>query len=428
MNKKKLLAMLAAKEQRKTALLAKADGTEDIKELRSINAEMAGVTTEINDIKGLIEEIEVEERAAADADPVVTTKVDPETKTEARKVMGTYGMDESPEDRKKLTTKYETRGATLKAGKSVDVSMVELPEERAVTVASATLVIQKKYSNTLNEAFNEVSSLLDNVNAIPLIGGNSYTKGFEVSFDEADYTTETGAYTDGDPVVGYVDIGKAKITAYTEITDEAQKLPNIDYLGLVVKNVRIAIRKKITKMILTGAGGSNAITGIFNAAVTVIPTASDLEVSEIDVETLDSIVFGYGGDEDVEGGAVLILNKADLAAFSAVRFTDGKRAYKITLERGGNMGTLSSEGSFEVPFILNSAAPALSAAGTTADTLCMAYGKLLTYEMPVFSPLTVEESRDFKFSTGQIAYRGSIWVGGSVASYKGFVRVKKVAP
>ena len=428
MNKKKLLAMLAAKELRKTALLAKADGTEDIKELRSINAEMAGATTEINDIKGLIEEIEVEERAVADADPVAAPKKDPEVKPEARKVMGTYGVGDDPEARKELTKKYETRGAALKAGKAVDVSMVEVQEERAVTVASATLVIQKKYSNTLNETFNEVSGLIDNVNAIPLVGGESYTKGFEVSFDEADYTTETGAYTDGDPVVAYVNIVKAKITAYTEITDEAQKLPNIDYLALVVKNVRIAIRKKITKQLLTGTGATNTLAGIFNAAVTVIPTASDLEVSEIGIETLDSIVFGYGGDEDVEGGAVLILNKADLAAFSAVRFTDGKRAYKITLERGGNKGTLSSEGSFEVPFILNSAAPALSAAGTTADTLCMAYGKLLTYEMPVFSPLTVEESRDFKFSTGQIAYRGSIWVGGSVASYKGFVRVKKVAP
>lgn len=224
-----------------------------------------------------------------------------------------------------------------------------------------------------------------------------------------------------------MEVGKAKITAYTEITDEAQKLPNIDYLALVVKNVRIAIRKKITRQILIGAGGTNALTGIFNAPVNVIPLASDIKISAIDEDTLDTIVFGYGGDEDVEGGAYLILNKLDLAAFSAVRLSDGKKAYKIKLETGGNAGTISSEDSFEVPFIINSAAPALSAAGTVVDTYCMAYGKLMAYEMPVFSQLTIEESRDFKFKTGQIAYRGAIWAGGNVTSYKGFARIKKVA-
>jgi hypothetical protein len=47
--------------------------------------------------------------------------------------------------------------------------------------------------------------------------------------------------------------------------------------------------------------------------------------------------------------------------------------------------------------------------------------------MPVFSPLTIEESRDYKFKSGQIAYRGVVWAGGNVAAYKGFIRIKKVA-
>lgn len=434
MNKKRLLKMLKAKEARKAELLTKADGTEDVKELRSINGEITELTADIAELRAMIDEIEAEERAAAAADPAAATDDEGseqrkagDGKPENRAIMGTYGMGMPEEQRKALTKVYEQRGADLKNRKAIVVPMEASAEERAVTIASSNLVVQKKYSNTLNETFNEVSSLIDNVSAVPLNGGESYTKGFEVSFDEADYTTETGAYTDGDPVTDYVEIGKAKITAYTEITDEAQKLPNVDYQALVVKNVRIAIRKKITKQIILGAGGANAITGIFNAPVNVIPTASDLEVSAIDEDTLDTIVFGYGGDEDVEGGASLILNKSDLAAFAAVRLSDGKKAYKIKLERGGNAGTISSEDSFEVPFIINSACPALSLAGTAVDTYCMAYGKLMAYEMPIFSQLTIEESRDFKFSTGQIAYRGAIWAGGNVASYKGFVRIKKVA-
>jgi HK97 family phage major capsid protein len=439
MNKKRLLKMLKEKAARKAELLTKAESTEEVKELRSINVEISEVTKDIADLKSMIEAIEAEERAAASADP----EAEPENKDdeggdapeernaapEVRHVLGTYGMGQASnvEIRKETLKLYEQRGADLKKGKAIVVPIEMSAEERAVTVASSNLVIQKKYSNTMSGAFNEVSSLIDKVDAVPLIGGESYTKGFEVSFGEGDYTTETGAYTDTDPTTNYVEIGKAKITAYTEITDEAQKLPNVDYLALVVKNVRIAIRKKITKQLILGAGGSNAITGIFNAPTKVIPTASDLEVSEIDADTLDTIVFGYGGDEDVEGGAYLILNKTDLAAFAAVRLTDGKKAYRIKLETAGNAGTISSEGSFEVPFILNSGCPALSLVATAADTYCMAYGKLMAYEMPIFSQLTVEESRDFKFSTGQIAYRGAIWAGGNVVKYNGFVRIKKVA-
>jgi HK97 family phage major capsid protein len=435
MNKEKLLKMLKAKEARKAQLVTKADGTEDVKELRSINGEISELAADIAELRAMLEEIETEERAAAAAADPAADKGDEGSEQrkagagspETRAIMGTYGMGQSEEQRKATLKVFETRGETLKAGKPIVVSMEETQEERAVTLAASNLVVQKKYSNTLNETFNEVSSLIDNVQAVPLNGGESYTKGFEVSFGEGDHTTETGNYAESDPVTDYVEVGKAKITAYTEITDEAQKLPNIDYLALVVKNVRIAIRKKITRQILIGAGGANALVGIFNAPINVIPLASDIEVSAIDEDTLDAIVFGYGGDEDVEGGAYLILNKLDLAAFSAVRLTDGKKAYKIKLETGGNAGSISSEDSFEVPFIINSAAPALSAAGTADDTYCMAYGKLMAYEMPIFSQLTIEESRDFKFRTGQIAYRGAIWAGGNVTSYKGFARIKKVA-
>lgn len=433
--KSKLLAMIAKLELRKTALSTKSDATEDIKELRGINVELDAINADLVEARGMLAEIEAEEAAQRSADPA-KSGADPEFRAatgsddgnpEQRQVLGTYGMGISEEQRKSALKVYEQRGATLKSGKPIEVSVEETAEERAVTIGASNLVVQKKYSNTLNETFNEVSSLIDNVGAVPLTGGESYTKGFEVSFADAGYTTETGDYTDGDPVTDYVEIGKAKITAYTEITDEAQKLPNIDYLALVVKNVRIAIRKKITRQIVLGSGGANAITGIFNAPINVIPLASDLEISAIDEDTLDTIVFGYGGDEDVEGGSYLILNKKDLAAFAAVRLSDGKKAYKIKLDASGNTGTISSEDSFAVPFIINSACPALTLAGTVVDTYCMAYGKLMTYEMPIFSQLTIEESRDFKFKTGQIAYRGAIWAGGNVASYKGFVRIKKVA-
>lgn len=441
MNKEKLLKILKLKEERKAALVAKANSTEDIKELRSINSELDGLNIEIDEFTGMIAEIEAEE--ARNAKPPIDPNIaamDPPSNIDYNGVqkrnqpigglnpLATYGGQQTQNEgdtRAELTEKYETRGADLKAKKAVTFNLKELPEFRAVTIGGGGLIVPTQYDNTLNPTFNQVSAVIDKVSAIPYEGGNAYQKGFEVTYGEGDYTTETGDYKDTDPETDYVDINKAKITAYTEISDEAIKLPNINYQSLVAKNIGISLRKKMTKQILVGTGGTNTLTGIFNAPENVIPSDTDLEISEIDADTLDNIVFGYGGDEDVEGSQYLILNKKDLAAFARIRDADGKKLYKITLN--GNEGTISSSDSYAVPFIINSAVAPLSVTETPVETYCMAYGMLHCYELPIFSQITVEESRDYKFKSGQIAYRGSVWAGGNVAMYKGFVRIKKKA-
>ena len=133
-------------------------------------------------------------------------------------------------------------------------------------------------------------------------------------------------------------------------------------------------------------------------------------------------MFSYGGEENVEDEAVLILNKADLKAFADVRGDNAKAVYKIT--KRGNTGTIGyAEGGVEVEYIINSACTALSTASTAVNT--MLYGRLGDFEMPIFSDIEIEESRDFKFKQGMIAYRAEAYVGGSVAAYKGWMRIKK---
>lgn len=432
-NKKKLLKMIANKEARKAELGKKIETTEDVKELRSINTELLELNGEIAELRDILanaadDEDDDQEERGQEEDDFEQRGGSPVGRTQ---ILGSYGLgngtstNEEEKRNKDLSKKYEQRGADLKAKRSVTFELEEVPELRATTIGGGTLVVETKYKQTLNPTFNEVSSVVDAVNAIPLLGGEAYEAGFEKPGGEGNYTTETGDYAEADPVFDYVSIGKAKITAYSELSDESLKLPNVDYQGRVRSSIVRSLRKKIGKQILIGPGGSNAITGIFKAPANVIPVSSDLSISEIDENTLDKIVLGYGGDEDVEGTGFLVLNKQDLAAFAAVRGADGKKLYKI--KTSGNTGTISSEDSFEVSFIINSACPALSVAGTAADTYCMAYGVLQGYEMPIFSGITVEESRDFKFRSGQVAYRGSVWVGGNVAMYKGFIRVKKAA-
>jgi HK97 family phage major capsid protein len=420
-----ILKMIKQKEASRTALKEKGSKSENLEEVRSISAQVESIDKEISEFRKQLDELDVEERSGKEIDQE-EEHGNPEGNLDPIAVasMRQGQISEEEKREKDLGAKYEKRGADLKAKRSVTYDLDEIPELRATTIGSGTLVAEKKYSNTLNPTFSEVSRVIDVVNAVPLMGGESYEKGFEVSTGEGDYTTETGDYSETDPVFDYVSINKAKITAYTEMSDEAMKLPNVDYQSRVRNSITKAIRKKISKQILVGAGGANALTGIFNAPTKVIPLSSDIEIPEIDADTLDNIVINYGGDEEVEGMGYLVLSKKDLAAFASVRTADGKKQYKIKVN--GNTGTISSDESFEVPFIINSVCPALSAAGTADGTYCMVYGMMQAYEMPVFSALTVEESRDFKFKSGQVAYRGSVWAGGNVAMYKGFVRVKKV--
>lgn len=428
MNKKKLLALLAKKEARKKEIIQNSQTSEDVTELRGFNTEIETLNGEIEELRAIIDSIpdEVLPLAGTEENEPVVQRQTPEGQLN---VMATYktagSIDGDPQQRDNLQVKYEKRGQDLKDKKKVQFDIRdELPISRAVLVSSGTLVVPSVYSDQLNETFNQISSVVDLVNVVPMMGGETYTKGFKKPVtDMADYTVEGASYKNVDFIWDKVTIAKTYITDYTEISKQAIKLPNIDYQSQIGTGLRNSLRRKIAREIMVGDGAAGHFTGIFQAPENVIPAASDLGISAIDADTLDKIVFKYGGDEDVEGTAYLILNKKDLAAFAAIRGADGKKLYKIIVN--GNTGTISSEDSFSVNFIINSICPALSDTEVVADTYCMAYGNLKNYEMPVFSNIDVEMSTDYKFGEGMVAYSGDVYSGGNVAAYKGFLRIKK---
>lgn len=400
-------------EERKAELLKEIDEAENdekLKELRSeIETLQAEEITEETDERSLLREtIKNLEGRSLDTSKIKEIK---KPGTEERK------MNEEKE-------MLEQRGANLKAGKKIKVEL----EERATIVSSGNLLIPKKYKNTIDESFEGVSGLVDRLNTIPLEGGESYSVPFEVEYGEGDYTDENSEYSETDPETDYVETGRAKITAYSEISKEAIKLPNANYQALVIKRVRDAIRKKIGKQVIIGAGTTNTIKGIYNADTKVMPTdegkTADISLTNIDIDTLNTIVFAYGGDESVESEQGLILSKEDLEKFAKVKTSDDKFVYKVT--RKGQTGTIAyANGGLEVPYVINSACNSLSNANTAKDKYTIVYGSLSSYELPIFSELEIEESRDYNFKKGMVSYRGDVIIGGTVSKYNGFVRVKK---
>lgn len=411
-------------EEKKKELLAKIENAKDMEELRSLQEELNSLKEEekkAEEEKAKLEEERALLRKNAEGIEVKEDGVEDRSLINAKKIEKPGEEKRNMEEDKKIA---EERGQALKDGKLIKVDY----EDRAVTVSSGSVLVEKKYKRTIDESFQGVSALVDRVNSIQLDGGDSYSVAFEKTYDEGNCTAEGADYSEAEPETDYVETGRAKITAYAEVTEELTKLPNANYQALVIKRVRDAIRKKMGGQIIVGAGTTNTIKGIYNADTKVLPTSNgaDIELEAIDEDTLNTIVFAYGGDEAIEDEQVLILSKKDVEAFSKVKDTTGRFVYKIT--RNGQTGRIGyAQGGVDVPFIINSACNALSNTSTTTGNFTMIYGALSSFEMPVFSPLEIKESKDYKFKQGIIAYRGDVIVGGTVSKYKGFVRIKKKA-
>lgn len=319
-----------------------------------------------------------------------------------------------------MDKRAETRGKELKAGQGVKYKAKRTFRVKAALSSSQT-AMQQHAASDVKGTFNNVSSLVDAVKIVPLAGGESYKRGFVKNYgDGAGYTSEGTDYSSTEPVFGYAEIKKEKITAYTEEPEEMLKLPNADYDSVVEESVTRAIRRFCAKQIMIGDGTSGHFKGIFykptSAGDDIIDRETDIQMETITDATLDDIIYSFGGEEEVESVATLILNKKDLKAMAKLRDKQGRKIY--TIVNRGNTGTIDG-----VPYLINSACKAVSDAKTSTDDYCMAYGPLGNYEMAVFSDIDARKSTDYKFKQGQIAYRADFYAGGNVAAYNGFIRV-----
>lgn len=316
------------------------------------------------------------------------------------------------EQRKAAETEaIEKRAKSLKSG---EAATVELRAVASSQTALATLA-----SGEINPTFEQVGTIDKLVKEVHLegAGAESYKSPFIKTVGEGGITSEGGAATPAEPTFGYASINKVKITAYAEINEEVEKLPAADYVSAVDASVVAAWRKKLVGQII-GGSGTDELVGIINAPADIIAATQRKTIATIDENTLDEIIFDYGGDEDVEGDATLILNKLTLKEFAKVKGTDKKRAYEIVVR--GNTGTING-----IPFVCTSKLPAF--AKVTAGNPYMIYGKLKGYELAFFDNLDVKKSSDYKFKEGVSAFKVVGFVGGSPAMYNGFMTVQKAA-
>lgn len=369
--------------------------------------ELTALMDEARTIGEILDEIKTREelaRAAADA-----AVVDPADEGKPGEEGG-----------EKVNQAKAASGKNLKNGKAVKYNAKTVVNPKNTLTTATGVVMPHHTSSDIAPTFNDVSSLIDRVKTVPLVGGETYQRPFVKSYgDGAGSTAEGADYNASEPIFGYAEIVREKITAYAEEPEEMQKLPDADYDGVVEESVTRAIKRYASRQILAGPGGNGKFRGIFfnptNAADDIIDRTTDIAtITTIDDGTLDEIIYSYGGDEEVEDVAVLILNKKDLKKFAKLRDKQGRKVY--TINNAGNTGTID-----EVPYIINSVCAEI---GGTLDAYCMAYGPLSNYEVAIFSDIEAMKSTEYKFKQGQIAYKASVFMGGNVVAKNGFIRVK----
>ncbi len=401
MNREQLMKM--SKKELKARLVALNKEAQD-----KSGGELNAIVEEANTIGEILDEIKARENLAAAA------RAAEEGEEPGAGEPGGEGNE--PKDQARAKS-----GRALKDGKKVTfAAKVLVSPKAALTTTDGSVVIPQYTSPDIMPTFNNVSSLIDRVKTVPLPGGESYKRPFVESYGDGAGSTNEGAdYNLSEPNFGYAEIVREKITAYAEEPEEMVKLPDADYDGVVEESVTRAIKRYASRQILIGPGGTGKFRGIFyNPAEEdeqIIDPATDITtITAITETTLDEIIYSYGGDEEVEDVAVLILNKKDLKKFAMLRDKQGRKVY--TIKNHGNTGTID-----EVPYIINSACTEV---GGTAEAYCMAYGPLSNYEVAVFSDIDARKSEHYKFKQGQIAYRADVFMGGNVVAKNGFIRVK----
>lgn len=294
----------------------------------------------------------------------------------------------------------------------------EFVETRATTIASGNIAVPTSTNNDVNPMMGG-GSILDMVNVQDCKGMGNNLVPYEIPGMEAGQNVE-GTSTESDFATKYAKISPVTVDVYTEVSRECMKLTPVKYMQAVQGAAFRALRKKLAHLIVTGSA-DETFAGIKVAEACV----STVSIKAIDATTLRKIILAYGGDEDVEGAAVLMLTKDDLQAFGDVRGTNEKKAvYEITPDEMNPNTGIIKDGGLSCRYSLNNQLKPFASATADTDDV-MYYGKPKAFEVDIFSDYQITVSEEAALKKRMIAVLGEVMAGGNVTVYDGFIKVKK---
>jgi len=353
---------------------------------------------------------------------------------EIRSRMDLAGKLGNPEPKPAEGNAHSPDPAEERAQKLVDTGrmVISSTEARSVLLSTGSLAKPTEVGG-INEPQNILSSIVDMVTVEDLNGVGSYKEAYMTAWQTAGAGTDGTAPDPNDPGFRTVAINPFQVDTMTYVSKNLRKQTPLAYEEKVRKGAMIALKKKVVNYIIKGNGSTQPF-GIYNAVNTEeVPEGLTQELlltsSTLDATTLRKIVFAYGGDENIGGGARLFLNKDDLIAFGDIRGTNEKKAVYEIIPDGANPNTgIIKDGGLSVPYVICSDVAKLSGISKgVSKTKTMIYGDPGAYKLGLFGDYEVAVSEDYKFGEGLLTVKGEVMVGGNVVVDKGFVVVTLAA-
>lgn len=275
-------------------------------------------------------------------------------------------------------------------------------EARAVMVSGGQIATPTEVGG-INDAFTQVSSIVDLVKVTDCTGMGAYKVAYVKSGATAAKQTEGAAVAESNPNYDFVTITPETAAVVTYITKQVKKQSPLVYQAKTREQALIALRVYAENLIVSKMK-SSALT-------------KAMTITAINEKTLRNIVLAYGGARGVQGGATLALSKESLMAFGDVRGTNEKKAvYEITPDADPNTGTIKDGGTV-VKYCL--------VEGLAVNELL--YGKMHCFELGLFGDYEIVVSEDRNIDKLMLTIVGDVDLGGEVVVNEGFIHAKTSA-
>lgn len=306
-----------------------------------------------------------------------------------------------------------------RTGRMVYENARSMVKRAAPVLSTSAGVVGPTGVGGINDAAGStVSDFLDLIKITDCTGMASYKVAYMTTDAVAAAGTEGSLPAESAPGFGSVELKPSLVSLISYISREIRKQSPLQYEQKVNESTTRALRRHLSKIAVDAAIASN-----LNTALTVTgATGAALFTPNL----LSDIILAYGGEEGVDGAACLVLNKADLKAFAAVR---GKNeylpVYSIVPDAANpSMGVIKDNNGLSCRYCLNKNVPALSTStlSTTAKKT-MFYGNPQCLEMAMWGGVEVSVNEGYKFGEGLLTIRGETTADADVTVKDGFVVV-----
>lgn len=411
--KKFLMNLIAKKQNTINELRAKMDASQDINEVRSLGAQIAAAQEEIEEARAKLAECnanlgnaraelgEDEEGQEGGEDDGEEEDV-PDDNQRSRnfrpgRVVGSFDTrSNAPQARANMERRANEFARTGRQS-------VPVAEARATMISGGKIATPTEVGG-INDAFTQVSSIVDMVKVTDCSGMGAYKVAYEIAAATAAKQTEGAEAAASDPTFDFVTITPETAAVVSYITKQVKKQSPLNYTEKVRESSLIALRKYAAKMIVTKAKAS---------ALTQKKT-----IAGIDATTLRTLALSYGGELGVEGGAVLYLNKASLIKFGDVRGTQEKKAvYEITPDTGNPNTGIIKDGGLSVKYCLEN---------NLADEELL-YGNPHCIELALFSDYEIVIAEETNIVKLMLTIVGDVELGCEVVVKDGIILAAKAS-